>query len=143
MSKYRVFSGRYFLSGSSPNAGYSLYFRIQFESGKIRTRKNSVFGLFSRSDIVNLHLVNLHFSFAFFHFFLLYREFTDNVNLIYAEVVSNKAEGPISERVFQKNKARRILRKTNIFLPPDTHRYMCVSRGKNFVFRKIWRALFS
>ena len=31
--------------------------------------------------------------------------------------VSNKAEGRISKRVFQENKARQIFRKTNIFYP--------------------------
>ena len=31
------------------------------------------------------------------------------------------------------------------FLPPDTHRYVCVSGGKkcSFFFQKIWRASFS
>ena len=34
--------------------------------------------------------------------------------------------------MFQENKARQIFRKTNIFLPPDTHTYVCVYiRTKN------------
>ena len=34
--------------------------------------------------------------------------------------------------------------KNERFLPPDTHTYVCVSGGKKtFVFRKIWRALYS
>ena len=46
--------------------------------------------------------------------------------------------------MFQENKARQIFRKTNIFLPPDTHTYVCISEGKKmFFFWKIWRALFS
>ena len=42
VSKYWVFSGPYFLA-------YGVSLRIQSECGKIRTRKNSVFGHFSRS----------------------------------------------------------------------------------------------
>ena len=34
-----------------------------------------------------------------------------------AKCIGNKAEGRISKRVFQENKARQILRKTNIFYP--------------------------
>ena len=44
--------------------------------------------------------------------------------------VSNKAKGRISKRVFQENKAHQIFRKTSISYPL-------------FVFRGIWRALFS
>ena len=34
--------------------------------------------------------------------------------------------------------------KNEYLLPPDTHTCVCVSEGKKmFVFRKIWRALFS
>ena len=43
-----------------------------------------------------------------------------------SEFVGNKAKGRIPKRVFQENKARQIFRKT-----------------KMFVFRKIWRVLFS
>ena len=49
VSKYGNFSGPYF-----PVFGlYSVNLRIQFEYKKIRTRKNSVFGHFSRSVVVN------------------------------------------------------------------------------------------
>ena len=52
------------------------------------------------------------------------------------EYASNKAKGLISKRVWQENKARQIVRKTN------TH--VCVSWGKKCsFFGKIWRALFS
>ena len=44
VSKYGVFSGPYF-----PAFGYSVSLRIQSDCGKIRTRKNSVFGRFSRT----------------------------------------------------------------------------------------------
>ena len=47
--------------------------------------------------------------------------------------------GSILKRVFRENKARQIFRKTSISDP-----LICVSGGKKmFVFRKIWRALFS
>ena len=47
--------------------------------------------------------------------------------------VVNKAKGRISKRVFQKNKARQIFRKTNISYP-DTHTYVCVSGVRNVRF---------
>ena len=50
------------------------------------------------------------------------------------QIVGNKAKGRISKRMFQENKARRIFRKKEHLLPPDTHTY---------VFRKIWRVSFS
>ena len=43
------------------------------------------------------------------------------------DFVGNKAKGRISKRVFEENKERQIFRKTNIFLPPDTHMYAYVS----------------
>ena len=39
---------------------------------------------------------------------------TDNQVLIQTQLVGNKAKGQISKRVFQENKSRQILRKTNI-----------------------------
>ena len=52
----------------------------------------------------------------------------------------NKANGWISKRVFQENKARQIFRKNKHFLPPDTHTcaHVCVHiRGlEMFIFRK-------
>ena len=47
VSKYGVFSGPYFPVFSGPYFPVSV--RIQSESGEIQTRKNSVFGHFSRS----------------------------------------------------------------------------------------------
>ena len=55
----------------------------------------------------------------------------------FPQFVSNKTKGRISKtqkQVFEENKARHIFRKNEHFLPPDSH---------TFVFRKIWRALFS
>ena len=51
VSKYEVFLGPYF-----PTFGlrYLVSLRIQSECGKIRTRKNSVFGYFSRNDSIAL-----------------------------------------------------------------------------------------
>ena len=48
VSKYGVFSGPYF-PVFGLNTGRYLSLRIQSECGKVRTRKNSVFGHFSRS----------------------------------------------------------------------------------------------
>ena len=44
------------------------------------------------------------------------------------KIVSNKAKGRISKRVFQENKARQIFRKTNISYP------VCISGGKKCSF---------
>ena len=50
MSKYGVFSGPYFPTFWPNTDRYSVTLRAQSECEKIRTRKNSVFGHFSRSD---------------------------------------------------------------------------------------------
>ena len=47
--QYRVFSGPYFHVFELTTERYSISLRIQSEYGKIRTRKNSVFGHFLRS----------------------------------------------------------------------------------------------
>ena len=47
-SKYGVFSDPYFPTFGLNTTRYGVYLRIQSECGKIRTRKNSVFGHFSR-----------------------------------------------------------------------------------------------
>ena len=49
VSKYGVFSGPYITAFGLNTERYGLFLRIQFEYGKIRTRKNPVFGHFSRS----------------------------------------------------------------------------------------------
>ena len=49
MSKYGVFSGPYFPVFALNMERYEVSLRIQSECGKIRTRKNSVSGHFSRS----------------------------------------------------------------------------------------------
>ena len=46
------------------------------------------------------------------------------------QFVGNKAEGRISKRVIQENKACQIFRKTNVFYPLISTRYVCVSGGK-------------
>ena len=52
MSKYGVFSGPYFPAFGLNTERYFVSLRIQSKCGKIRTRKNSVLGYFSYSDIV-------------------------------------------------------------------------------------------
>ena len=49
VSKYRVFSGPYITAFELNTERYSLSLRIQSECGKIRNRKSSVLGDFSRS----------------------------------------------------------------------------------------------
>ena len=49
-SKYRVFSGPYFPAFGLNTEIYSVNLRIQSEYRKIRTRKNTVFGHFSRGQ---------------------------------------------------------------------------------------------
>ena len=50
MSKYGVFPGPYFPAFRLNTERYGISLRIQSECGKIWTRKNSVFGHFSRSE---------------------------------------------------------------------------------------------
>ena len=50
VSKYGVFSSLYFPAFGLNRERYGLSLRIQSECGKIRTRKNSVFGHFSCSE---------------------------------------------------------------------------------------------
>ena len=50
VSKYGVFSGPYFLVLELNTEIYSLDLRIQSKCGKLRTRKNTVYGHFSRSE---------------------------------------------------------------------------------------------
>ena len=52
-SKYGVFSGPYFPAFGLNTERYGAFFRIQSECGKIRTRKNSVFGHFPRSGCLH------------------------------------------------------------------------------------------
>ena len=54
MSKYGVFSGPYFPTFALNTERYGVSLRIQSECGKIWTRKNSLFGQFSRSDDVTV-----------------------------------------------------------------------------------------
>ena len=70
VSKYGVFSGPYFPAFRVITERYGVSLRIQSECGKIRTRKNSVFGNFSRSETciisapqlwINIHcMVRVH-----------------------------------------------------------------------------------
>ena len=52
VSKYEVFSGPYFLAFGLNTERYSVSLRILSKCGKLRTRKNSVFGHFSGSAIL-------------------------------------------------------------------------------------------
>ena len=54
MSKYAVISGPHFPVFRLNTKIYGVNIRIQSEYRRIRTRNNSVFGLFSRSDIVRV-----------------------------------------------------------------------------------------
>ena len=54
VSKNGVFSGPYFPSFGLKTERYEVSLRIQSECGKIRTRKNSVFGYFSQNSDCNL-----------------------------------------------------------------------------------------
>ena len=61
VSKYGLFSGPYFIAFGLNTERYGVSLRIQSECGKIRTRKNSVFGHFSRSDVSHLNLFSISF----------------------------------------------------------------------------------
>ena len=75
VSKYRVFSGPYFPAFGLNTERYELSLRIRSKCGKIRTRKNSVFGHFwhngSFNQYWNYHthksvlILALHHRFAF------------------------------------------------------------------------------
>ena len=58
VSKYGVFSGLYFPAFGLNTEKYVVSFRIQYECEKIWTRKNSVFGHFSRSEFFTLHYLS-------------------------------------------------------------------------------------
>ena len=60
MSKYGVFSGLYFPVFGMNTETYGVNLRIQSEYRKIRTRKNSVFEQFSRSDSVRISSLSIH-----------------------------------------------------------------------------------
>ena len=53
MSKYGAFSGPYFPAFGPNTERYEELFRIKSKYGKIRIRKNSVFGQFSHSVIIH------------------------------------------------------------------------------------------
>ena len=57
--------------------------------------------------------------------------------------VGNEVKRRISKQVFQENKARQIFWKTNILTPWYAHVRVSFRGEERFVFRKIWRALFS
>ena len=59
VSKYGVFSDPYFPAFGLNTERYFVSLRIQSECGKIRTRKNSVFGHFSPSKYHRFDYVNL------------------------------------------------------------------------------------
>ena len=60
MSKYGVISGLYFPVFGMNREIYGVNLRIQYEYRKIRTRKNSVFEQFSRSDSVSISSLSIH-----------------------------------------------------------------------------------
>ena len=52
VSKYEVFSGPYFPASGLNMETYGVNVRISSKYGKIQTRKNSIYGYFSRSEMV-------------------------------------------------------------------------------------------
>ena len=69
MSEYGVFFGPYFPAFGLNTEVYSVNLRIQSKCEKIRTRKNSVFGQFSRSVLLAI-LENIRFLGKMFSIFL-------------------------------------------------------------------------
>ena len=59
--KYGVFSGPYFPAFGLNTVRYFVSLHIQSKCGKVRTRKNSVFVHFSRSDIQVTKMITLSF----------------------------------------------------------------------------------
>ena len=57
VSKYGVFSGPYFSVFGLNTKIYGLNLRIQIEYRKIQTKKNSLFGHFSHSDVLSLFFI--------------------------------------------------------------------------------------
>ena len=107
MSKYRVFSDPYFHAFGLNMERYEVSLRIQFECGKIRTRKNSVFGHFSHSvsyvvdfrylvvDFSSLFIYNIWSLFYYFgrdfqlrQRFRLFREFC--YSLVFSQLVLSR-----------------------------------------------------
>ena len=70
VSKYEVFSGLYFSAFARNSERYFISLCIHTEYGKIRTRKNSVFGHFSRSESYNLRVLSQGYSHKFQGFYL-------------------------------------------------------------------------
>ena len=58
-SKYGVFSGPYFLTFGLNTDRYSVSLPIQSKCGKMRTRKNSVFEQFSRSELYRFLILSV------------------------------------------------------------------------------------
>ena len=69
VSKYGVLSGPYFPAFGLNTERYSVSLHIQFNCGKIGTRKNSVFGHFSRSGFFNYWDTVSNISFPRIHMF--------------------------------------------------------------------------
>ena len=87
MSKYGVFCGTYF---PAFRLIYGVNLRIQSECAKIRTRKNSVFGLFSRS--VNIRLIYIHtYIYIYPHVFLITWQGDFNIFFMHAKLFFTRA----------------------------------------------------
>ena len=95
VSKYRVFSGPYFPAFWLNSERYEVSLRIQCECGKMRTRKTSVFGHFSRSvPISTEHLWNCYSWIFFIH---IYHIDLCEFSCQYSFVLNDKGE---SKRIF-------------------------------------------
>ena len=80
MSKYGVFSGPYFTVFGLNTEIYSVNLHIQSECRKIGTRKNSLFGHFSRSVIIIFVIIDIN---SFHYIMKLLQKY---VNLFFAEI---------------------------------------------------------
>ena len=80
MSKYGVFSGPYFTVFGLNTEIYSVNLHIQSECRKIGTRKNSLFGHFSRSIIIIFVIIDIN---SFHYIMKLLQKY---VNLFFAEI---------------------------------------------------------
>ena len=110
MSKYGVFSGPYF-------PVFGLYTE-RFECGKIRTRKNSVFGHFSRSVTVHFHLyLNLNLEENYWRFFvMIFAVYLAKISLLKVNNRKTRKRCEICSKLTIKAPKRRNWRRSSVFV---------------------------
>ena len=79
-------------------------------------------------------------SYKFHHFWAIFEP--QNLWSALSKFVCNKAKEQISKRMFQKNKACQVFRKTNFSYPLIRTRACSYQGVRNVCFQKIWPALF-